>query len=116
MNKKQGEGPRVGEAVLAYDAQGTTQAYPAYATTRLSAKNQLTLPVTMVRDLGLTPGDELNIWLEKDHIIIEKRLLGKALLDSLQGSMKGGEWSTAEGVQAWLRNVRDEWDRDDVSA
>lgn len=109
------EEAKVQEALAAYEVGADSEEVrylPQYANTRLSSKNQLTLPVAYVRHLGLKPGDELNLWLEKDHVVIERRLYGKELLDSLQGSIKSGEWSTPEGVDKWLQDIRDEWERD----
>jgi bifunctional DNA-binding transcriptional regulator/antitoxin component of YhaV-PrlF toxin-antitoxin module len=106
--------PRKGElheAKLEYLAD-ERPLYPVLGYTKLSAKNQITLPVAYVRDLGLNPGDEVVVWLEKGQIVLEKRLHGKELLDSLQGSVKSGEWSTREGTLAWIKNIREEWDRD----
>lgn len=114
MPRKKDE-PKVEEARVAYGAEPDESRiwyFPQYGNSRLSSKNQLTLPVAFVRHLGLKAGDELNVWLEKDHVVIERRLHGKELLDSLQGSMKGGEWSTPEGVDKWLKDIRDEWERD----
>lgn len=103
---------KVEEAKLAYDSVRKPVSYPTFTFTKLSSKNQITLPVAYVRDLGLKAGDEVVVWLEKGHITLERRLYGKELLDSLQGSIKSGEWSTPEGVDKWLKDIRDEWDRD----
>ena len=115
MARKRIKGPSLGEAAVAYIAEPPLRmVYPVLGTTRLSAKNQITLPVAYVRDLGLKPGDEVNVWLEKGHIVVERKLHGKELLDSLQGSIKSGEWSTPEGTLKWLKDIRDEWDRDEI--
>jgi bifunctional DNA-binding transcriptional regulator/antitoxin component of YhaV-PrlF toxin-antitoxin module len=110
MAKKRNE-PKVAEAKLAYRAD-SQPLYPVFGTTKLSSKNQITLPVAYVRDLGLQPGDEIIIWLEKGHMVLEKRLHGKELLDSLQGSMKDPEWKTKEDIDAWIRSLREEWNGD----
>ncbi len=108
---RKNEENKVREAKLEYTAD-RRPLYPEMAFTKLSSKNQITLPVAYVRDLGLKPGDEVVLWLDKDHITVERRLYGKELLDSLQGSMKSGEWSTREGTLAWIKNIRDEWERE----
>jgi bifunctional DNA-binding transcriptional regulator/antitoxin component of YhaV-PrlF toxin-antitoxin module len=113
MPRKTKEGPKVEEARLAYVAEAPpVRVFPVYGSTKLSSKNQLTLPVAYVRHLGLNPGDELNVWLEKDHVVIEKRLYGEELLDSLQGSMKDPAWKTKEDIDAWVKRERDSWERD----
>jgi bifunctional DNA-binding transcriptional regulator/antitoxin component of YhaV-PrlF toxin-antitoxin module len=113
MAKKRIKGPSLGEAAVAYNAEPPLRmVYPVLGTTRLSTKNQITLPVAYVRDLGLKPGDEVNVWLEKSHIVVERKLHGKELLDSLQGALKYEEWSTKEKVDEWLRAEREGWDRE----
>lgn len=101
----------VREARAEYVVEPRIAAYPVYGTTRLSAKNQITLPVAYVRDMGLKPGDEITAWLEQGQIVLERKLEGKELLDSLEGSMKHGEWATKEGVDEWLRRERESWGR-----
>ena len=100
------------EAAVRYQVDAALPERPRVASSRLSSKNQITLPVAMVRELGLQPGDELNVWLEPDHLVVEKRLYGQELLDQLQGSVKLEAWSTKEKVDKWIRDLRDEWERD----
>ncbi len=77
---------RVGEARVAYLAEPEIDVLPHHEVSRMSSKNQMTLPAVMVRYLGLQPGDELDVWLERDHIVLEKRLYGEALHQRLSGS------------------------------
>jgi AbrB family looped-hinge helix DNA binding protein len=96
------------EARVAYVAELPT--VQEMATTKLSAKNQITLPVAMTRYLGLRPGDEIDLTLEEDGVRLRKRRSGKALLDWLEGAIKGvPEWETREQVDAWVREGR-EWE------
>ena len=111
VRKRRGE-HKVGEAQLAHVAEPEIRVYPKVASSRLSSKNQLTLPVAFVRHLGLTPGDELNVWLEKDHIVVEKRLYGTQLLDYLQSGPRSPELRSKEKIDAWIRRERDSWDRE----
>jgi antitoxin component of MazEF toxin-antitoxin module len=84
------------------------------ATTRLSAKNQITLPTRMVRALGLKPGDAVDIVFAMDALVIDKAVRGKELLDRLQGSMAGSPgWETKEAIDAWIANERNSWDREE---
>jgi len=106
---------KVQEAAVAYVVAQPPEGaggYPVYAATRLSTKNQLTLPVAMSRELGLKAGDKVSLWLERGHIVIEKKLHGEELLDSLQGALKGEEWSTKEKADEWLRKEREGWERE----
>ncbi|MBI2912055.1 MAG: AbrB/MazE/SpoVT family DNA-binding domain-containing protein, partial [Chloroflexi bacterium] len=38
--------------------------------TTLSSKNQITLPVAVVRALGLAPGDKLSVRIEDGHVVL----------------------------------------------
>lgn len=105
---------KVEEAMPAYQADPRPARPPSFTFSKLSSKNQITLPVAYLRELGLKPGDEVVIWLGKGDLTLERRLHGKELLDSLQGSIKSGEWSTPEGTLKWLKDIRDEWDRDEI--
>jgi bifunctional DNA-binding transcriptional regulator/antitoxin component of YhaV-PrlF toxin-antitoxin module len=83
------------------------------ATTRLSSKNQITLPVAMVRMLGLRPGDEVDLTAWQDAIRVERHLDGEDLLTDLEGSMAHvPEWSTKEKIDEYIRNERDSWNRE----
>jgi antitoxin component of MazEF toxin-antitoxin module len=81
-------------------------------TTRLSRKNQLTLPVAMVRQLGLEPGDELDLTVVGDAIRIERRpRTPQEWLDRLAGSLSHiPEWQTDEDIDAYVRRERDSWE------
>ena len=82
-------------------------------TTRLSGKNQLTLPVAMVRTLGWSAGDEVDLMIDGEEIWLRRRLQGRPLLDKLEGALSHvQEWQTDEGIQAWVRGERDSWDRE----
>ncbi len=43
------------------------------ATTRLSTKNQITLPAAMVRRLQLRPGDEIDLLALEGRVTLERR-------------------------------------------
>ncbi len=82
-------------------------------TTRLSGKNQLTLPVAMVRALGWRAGDEVDLMIDGEEIWLRRRLRGRQLLDRLEGALSHvPEWQTDEGIRAWVRGERDSWDRE----
>jgi antitoxin component of MazEF toxin-antitoxin module len=102
---------KVGEAAVAYSVEPPTPAERGL--TRLSAKNQITLPVAMVRALGWRPGDEIDLMVWDGAIHVRKQLRDDELIDWLQGSMAHvREWSTKEGVDEYVRKERDSWERD----
>ncbi len=86
---------------------------PDEGLTRLSSKNQITIPAGMVRLMGWKQGDEIALDVEGDRIEIRKQLRGKELLDSLAGSLSHiKEWQTKEDIDRWVRSLRDEWETD----
>lgn len=102
---------KVAEAALAYRAEAPDAAAPL-ATARISAKNQITLPVALMRALGLKPGDELQMLAWGDTLTARKRLEGRSALERLYGSTANPEWATARAVDAYVRRERESWDRD----
>ena len=86
---------------------------PDEGLTRLSSKNQITIPAGMVRLMGWKPGDEIALDVEGDRIEIRQQLRGKELLASLAGSLSHvKEWQTKEDIDRWVRSLRDEWETD----
>jgi bifunctional DNA-binding transcriptional regulator/antitoxin component of YhaV-PrlF toxin-antitoxin module len=82
------------------------------ATTRLSAKNQITLPVRMVRSMGLKAGDEVDITvIDADAVVVSKALRGKALIRRLRGSMGSAPWDTHEAIEGYVKAEREAWRR-----
>jgi AbrB family looped-hinge helix DNA binding protein len=110
--KGQQDGKRVAEAALQYRVPDPYAGGPQYGETRLSSKNQITIPAEMVRALGLRAGDGIMLWMEHDSIVLEKKLQGGELLENLGGSLQYPEWSTKEKVDQWIRGERDSWERD----
>jgi len=72
----------------------------------LRAKNQLTLPEAIAKQVGAEPGDRFRAWVEPDGAI----LLRKS--QSLAGKYPGLWGATTEEVVAHIRELRDEWERD----
>lgn len=75
--------------------------------TRLSGKNQVTIPVDALAKAGLRPGDELKVETDdRGRIVLcrseEARL---ELIDKYAGSMPG------VFPPGYLAEMRDEWDR-----
>lgn len=73
---------------------------------RLRAKNQLTLPDAIARQVGAEPGDRFRAWVEQDGTIVLRKC------QSLAGRYPGLWGDTTEEVVAHIRGLRDEWERD----
>ncbi len=98
---------------VAYRAEPQDEADELRGTTRLSGKNQITLPVAMVRTLGWRAGEEVDLMIDGEEIWLRRRLQGRPLLDRLEGALSHvPEWQTDEGIRAWVRGERDSWDRE----
>lgn len=68
--------------------------------TRLSRKNQVTIPVDAVRAAGLHAGDELHVVVEDGRVVLERE---KDPLDEVLGSLPG-----VYGKD-YLKKLRAEW-------
>ena len=77
------------------------------ATVTMSSKHQLTLPVDMVRDLGLEPGQKYVIANEEGRIILYPDKHSRT--DYFAGSLGGLYGKTKEDVDAYLTEVRGDW-------
>jgi len=108
---RKGRTRRLGEARAAYRAEPSVPVAP-FATARISAKNQITLPVAVMRAMGLKPGDELQMLVLGNLVRARKRLHGRELIDHLYGSANLPDWRTAEDIEAYVQRERDSWDRD----
>jgi antitoxin ChpS len=105
---KHNRGSKVGEAVLEY-LTAAAEGLPQVATATLSSKNQITLPVAMVRRLGLEPGRRLMLRLEDDRIVLRPE--PEDWVEYLHGSMKGVYGNTREEMDAYVRRERASWRR-----
>lgn len=98
----------VGEARVAYRTEPPKyDSRSDFAHVTLSSKNQITLPVSMVRALDLDPGDQLTLSRLHGEIVLTKRLYGRELMATLAGSLNRPEWSTDAKIDEWLRIVRE---------
>ena len=77
------------------------------ATTTLSSKHQIILPVALVRELGLAPGDKLTVRLEHGAIVLRPR--PRDWVDQISGSMPGYYGKTKEDIEAYLAEVWEGW-------
>jgi AbrB family looped-hinge helix DNA binding protein len=77
--------------------------------TRLSAKNQVTIPVAVLEQAGLRPGDELKVGTEDGRIVLEPALsLGERRIQAIE-RLKGKY--TGMYPPGYLDALRDEWER-----
>jgi AbrB family looped-hinge helix DNA binding protein len=75
--------------------------------TRVSAKNQVTLPVEALKQAGLAPGDELRVEVDRAGRIVLSRAVSREdrlrAIEETAGSMPG-IWKPGD-----LDRLRDEW-------
>lgn len=76
--------------------------------TKVSSKNQITLPVAALRAAGVGPGDQLRVEVVADGVFRLVRLRDPwwDLFEETAGSMP---WLT--GAREELDELRDEWER-----
>ncbi|MET0773781.1 MAG: AbrB/MazE/SpoVT family DNA-binding domain-containing protein [Candidatus Limnocylindrales bacterium] len=73
----------------------------------LRAKNQLTLPDAIAKQVGVEPGDRFRAWVQDDGSIILRRCSRSAY-----GRYPHVWGDTPEETAEHLRELRDEWERD----
>jgi len=75
-------------------------------TSRISSKNQITIPVEVLREMSLKPGDRVQFHLDKSNRLVVTPIDSEWLktLDEVLGSMSG-MWDGFD-----LRKEREEWD------
>ena len=77
----------------------------------ISSKNQITLPVQLLRQMGVGPGDRLAVALEGGRLVLRAR--PKDWVEHYAGSL-GGLWGNAEEIEAEIREGRDSGHRDEL--
>lgn len=103
----------LGEARAVYIVPPAAEEADEHGTTRLSSKNQITLPVSMVRQLGLRPGDEIDLLVQGDTIQLERvPRTPREWVERYRGSMDVPGWETKERIDAYVRGERESWTRD----
>jgi len=75
--------------------------------TRLSAKRQITLPIRVVEDLGLEPGDQLRVDAEGDRVILSRaETVGTQRAHAIRTA--AGSLTGSYGPN-YLKKLRSEW-------
>src|SRR3954452_9389380 len=96
---------RVAEAALEYITGRREE-----TVSTISSKNQITLPVQLLRQMGVGPGDRLAVALEGGRLVLRAR--PKGWVDHYAGSLPNYWGSTDEETDAYLRELRDSSHRD----
>jgi AbrB family looped-hinge helix DNA binding protein len=75
--------------------------------TRLSSKNQVTIPVDVVMQAGLEPGDELRVEAEDGRIVLKP---ARSLADRRLEAIRLSKGALTEAYEpGYLEKLRDEW-------
>ena len=83
-------------------------------TTTLSSKYQITVPMEIVRSLGLKPGDKLAMEQIEDRIVMLKEPAN--WVDYFRGSLKGVYGETIEEIDRYVAEERASWERQEWTA
>lgn len=75
-------------------------------TVRISSKRQITIPVVIFNQLGLSQGDELVVKIDQNRIIMEKAEL---LLRDLAGSLKVPKQYKNKPIDFIIREAKKEY-------
>ncbi len=104
----------VHEARALYRAEPGPAGWMALGKSKLSSKNQLTLPAAMTRTLDWRPGDELSLMVHGDMVLLSRlpRDPGEWLATTAGAGANVEDWSTDEKIDAWTRALREEWDEE----
>jgi bifunctional DNA-binding transcriptional regulator/antitoxin component of YhaV-PrlF toxin-antitoxin module len=78
----------------------------------ISSKNQITLPVQLLRQMGVGPGDRLAVALEGARLVLRAR--PKDWVEHYAGSLPDYWGSTDEEIDAYVRELRDSSHRDEL--
>jgi antitoxin ChpS len=104
---------KVREVALAYLTEGASP-MSEVATAKLSSKHQITLPVAMVRRLGLEPGDRLAVGVEGDRIVLRPQ--PRDWVEYYHGRLKGVYGSTIAEMDEYVRKERASWRHEEESS
>jgi AbrB family looped-hinge helix DNA binding protein len=94
---------KVREAAVEYIADRREE--PSLTT--ISSKNQITLPVQLLREMGLGAGDRIAIRREGNRLVLRPR--PKDWVEYYGGSLRGLYGETREEKDAYVDELRNEW-------
>jgi bifunctional DNA-binding transcriptional regulator/antitoxin component of YhaV-PrlF toxin-antitoxin module len=80
------------------------------AVSTISSKNQITLPVQLLREMGVGPGDRLAVTLEGGRLVL--RVRPKDWAEHYAGSLPNLWGDTVEEIDAFIREGRETPERD----
>lgn len=107
MTKQKGVG-KVSEAAAVYIADRREDT----AVSTISSKNQITLPVHLLRELGLGPGDRLAVIREGSRLVLRAR--PRDWVQYHAGSLTGRYGGSREEVDAYVEELRADHARDEA--
>jgi len=96
---------RVAEAAVEYITNRREE-----AVSTISTKNQITLPVHLLRQMGVGPGDRLAVTLEGGRLVLRSR--PKDWVEHYAGSLRGEWQGKIEEIEAEIREGRETPERD----
>ena len=76
-------------------------------TVTVSSKNQITIPVAVLRDLGVSPGDKMAVTLIDSDLVLTPEPSNWA--QYFQGSMRGAYGGSKEAVDRYVLRERQSW-------
>jgi AbrB family looped-hinge helix DNA binding protein len=82
------------------------------AVSTISSKNQITLPVQLLRQLGLGPGDRVAVTAEGSRLVLRAR--PRDWVEHYAGSLRGHYGKTVAEMDAYVREQRDTSHRDEL--
>ena len=106
-NKSDKVPAKVAEAAVEYITNRREEAMST-----ISTKNQITLPVHLLRQMGVGPGDRLAVTLEGGRLVLRAR--PKDWVEHYAGSLPNYWGNSVEEIDAYIRELRDGSHRDEM--
>ena len=75
--------------------------------TTISSKNQITLPVRLLREIGLKAGDQLAVEIDEGSLVLHPR--PQDWVSYTAGALKGLYGQSKKEIDAYLQELRGEW-------
>jgi AbrB family looped-hinge helix DNA binding protein len=103
---RKGRGSKVSEAAIEYIADRRDET----PMSTISTKNQITLPVHLLREMGLEPGDRLAVARQGNRLILRPR--PRDWVRYYAGSLRGLYGTSKDEEDAYLHALREDTGRD----